>query len=87
MPPYGRAATQPEADEEYELRPPGDPLYNLDDPSQRAVVEWKLDCFERLGFAPTAATALALRRDIEREKVESLVAKGARLSEVVAILL
>lgn len=73
--------------DEYELRPPGDLTYELDDPKQREIVAWRVACFERLGFGPTAASAMAVRRDIDREQVERMVARGARLHHVVAIVL
>lgn len=72
--------------DEYELRA-GDPLYNVGDPKEAQIVGWRVDCFERLGFAHTAALALAMRRDVDRSQVENLVAKGAAHAQVMGILL
>lgn len=73
--------------EEYELAPSGPPLYELSDPEQRKIVGWKVDCFQRLGFGPTAASALAIRRDIGRGQVERMRTNGATCMQVVTILL
>ena len=74
--------------DEYDLVPDdGEPVYNLQEREGRKIVSWRLACFERLGFGPTAAVALAMRRDIDRHDVEVLLAKGARLDEIVAIFL
>jgi len=73
--------------EEYELRPVDDLTYDLSDAEQRKIVGWKVDCFERLGFGVVEASAMAVRRDIERERVESMVRKGASLELILEIVL
>lgn len=73
--------------DEYEMRAPDDLLYNVEDSKEHRIVLWRLDCFERLGFSPTAAAALAVRRDIDRQKVQDMLLAGARPLQVAAILL
>lgn len=58
-----------------------------DPAADRKIVSWRATCFERLGFTVTQAAALALRRDVDREKVEAMLGAGARPLQVVAILL
>lgn len=73
--------------EEYDLRRPDELTYDLQDATQRKIVSWRLSCFERLGFGPTAAVALAIRRDVDREDVESMVGSGCPLDVVIGIVL
>jgi hypothetical protein len=73
--------------EEYELRPPGDPVYNVDEPKEAQIVGWRTECFERLGFGPTAAVALAVRRDVDRENVKRLVVEGCSVGLIMEIVL
>ena len=82
-----KVKTEAATEEEYDISPPENPIYELADPEQARIVMWRLDCFEKLGFTRTAATALAIRRDIERTRVEGLVAQGAFPHQVIGILL
>lgn len=89
MPYVRRREPDPEIGEgeEYEMRSAGDPVYNVNDAKERGIVAWRVDCFERLGFRGTAALALAMRRDVDRERVEKLATQGATLQQIVAIFL
>jgi hypothetical protein len=73
--------------EEYELRVADDPVYNVDDEREAAIVRWRLDCFERAGMESLAATALAVRRDVDRVSVERMLSAGASASQITAIVL
>lgn len=74
--------------DEYVMAPQtGPPTYDVNQKEQRKIVSWRMACFEALGFGPTAAVALSLRRDIDRQVVEDMVGSGARLDQVVEILL
>lgn len=72
--------------EEYAFRPLSE-VYNADDPYDAKLVSWRALCFERLGFTALAAAALAVRRDVDRERVSTMVGAGATPEQVVAILL
>lgn len=58
-----------------------------DPTSEIGIVQWRLQCFEADGFAPLGASALALRRDVDREMVGRMLAGGASHTQVLAILL
>lgn len=73
--------------DEYELRPPGDPVYNVDEPKEAEIVGWRAECFEALGFAQVVAVSLAVRRDVDREFVKGLIEKGATPVQVAGIVL
>lgn len=73
--------------DEYELRPPGAPVYNVDEPKEAAIVGWRSECFERMGFGQTAALALAMRRDVDREQVKGLVHEGCAVGLIMEIVL
>lgn len=83
---YGRTASVPAADEEYELRAPSEErLYSPE--HDAAVIAWRAGCFEALGFAAYVAGALALRRDVDREYVTRLIRGGATHEQVTTIVL
>jgi len=63
--------------EEYELRSPDEPVYNLDDPREADIVAWRVACFERAGLTNLDACVLAVRRDVDRQRVEDILAAGA----------
>lgn len=73
--------------DEYELGLPESPTYNTADMKEAAIVKWRTECFERIGFVAVAALALAMRKDIDREKVERMVAGGCRPVVAMEILL
>lgn len=85
-PGYGTAPGVGEG-EEYELRPAGDLVYNVDDATEKAIVDWRTDCFERYGFSETVALAMATRRDVDRGQVQRLIDEGAAPDVVAAIVL
>jgi hypothetical protein len=66
---------------------PTAPTYNMADEREAAIVRWRLRCFEGAGVEPLGASALALRRDIDRADVERLLQGGASSAEVCAIFL
>lgn len=69
------------------MRPPGDSVYNVDETREAAIITWRADCFERYGFARYLATALAVRRDVDREYVATLIARGATPTQIAGIVL
>lgn len=71
--------------EEYELRTDADRLYDIE--ADAKVVGWRTDAFKALGFSAFAAAALAVRKDVDREKVQRMVGGGATPLQVAAILL
>lgn len=73
--------------EEYALRSEVTPTYNLDDAREARIVDWRVTCFEGLGFSPARAGALAMRRDVDRIEVERMAAAGASDEQVCLILL
>lgn len=73
--------------DEYEIRTPDELVYDLSDPVQRKVVGWRVDCFERLGLGVIEASALAVRRDIDRSQVENMLTNGASVNQVLSIVL
>lgn len=73
--------------EEYELRADAAPLYNVDEPREAQIVDWRVRCFERAGFTPLDAGALAVRRDVDRADAEALLAAGATPEQATRILL
>lgn len=89
MTPLGRPTTDPDIGqgEEYVLGDPFDPTYDVHDPAQRKIVKWRDECFSALGFGPTQALALAMRRDVDREAVTRMVRSGAPHHHVLAIVL
>lgn len=50
------------------------------------IVTWRLDSFERLGFDALEASALSVRRDIDREHVERMLKGGASHAQVMGIV-
>lgn len=72
-------------DEEYELRGDAPLLYDYD--LDGKIVGWRLKMFFDLGFDVVNATALALRRDVDRQQVSDLLAAGATPQQVTGILL
>lgn len=75
------------AGDEYELRPNDTPTYNLDNERDAKIVAWRLSCLERAGLPLLDASAIALRRDIDREHVERMLGAGATPTQVRAIVL
>lgn len=63
------------------------PLYDITDPEEGRVVAWRMECFERAGFAQLEASALALRRDVDRAVVERMVEDGAPPELIAEIVL
>lgn len=79
---------KPDDGEEYELVAAAEhPAYNINEPHDAAVVGWRADCFERLGFPQYLALTLALRRDVDREHVKAMVGAGATPAQVAVIVL
>lgn len=77
-----------EEGEEYFLRASGDwPLYDVNSPYDAQVIEWRAECFKRAGLESLDATALAMRRDVDRERVLKLLAAGCSHSCLLEILL
>lgn len=84
---YMRSPNLGEGDE-YELRAyDGPPLYNVDEPREAAVIGWRAECFEALGFVQYLALVLAQRRDVDREQVQRLIGAGATPAQVADIVL
>jgi hypothetical protein len=50
------------------------------------IIQWRAECFEKLGFATFSAHELAIRRDVDREQVERLLKAGARHAHVLEIV-
>ena len=73
--------------EEYVLRAPGDLTYDVASPYDAKVIGWRAECFERAGLDALDATALAVRRDVDRERVLKLLAAGCSKDLVVEIML
>ena len=73
--------------EEYTLAPPGDPIYNVNDPKEAEIVGWRAECLEKLGFTQTAAVALGIRRDIDIHDVTRMVRAGCSPTQAAAIVL
>lgn len=71
--------------EEYELRTEPDRLYDLEHDAK--IIDWRVQCFLELGFDVLYAGVLAVRRDVDREEVERLIAAGANPELAVQILL
>lgn len=63
------------------------PTYNVDEPKEQVIVNWRADCFLGAGLDLAHALALAIRRDVDRVVVERLLSRGASSAQVVAILL
>jgi cytochrome c-type biogenesis protein CcmH/NrfF len=63
------------------------PTYNIDDEREAAIVAWRLRCLEAAGLEPLDASALAVRRDIDRVDVENLLRAGASSAQVRGICL
>ena len=79
--PYGQG-------EEYELKAAdGPPLYDANQPSDAKIIDWRLGVFGRLGFDVVNALAMALRRDIDSERVKGLIQNGASHELVLSIVL
>lgn len=51
------------------------------------IIAWRTLCFMHLGFMETPATALAMRRDIDRVAVQNLRRRGCTPKLVLEILL
>jgi hypothetical protein len=62
-----------------------EPLYDTE--HDEKIVDWRCDCFVDRGFLVIQATALAVRRDIDRVLVERLLDQGATHAEVMEIVL
>lgn len=56
-------------------------------PVDEKIVHWRHEVFERLGFNRLQASAIACRKDVDREHVERLHKAGARPSQILAIVL
>lgn len=81
-----KPAPKPGEGEEYELRAPDDaPLYDAE--KDRPLIDWRVGCFEALGFPVAFAIALALRRDVDREQVAGLIRRGATPMQALEIVL
>lgn len=62
-------------------------IYNIDDEREAAIVAWRLTCLEAAGMEPLDASALAVRRDVDRVDVERLLDAGASSEQALGILL
>lgn len=71
--------------EEYTLAAPEVPLY--DHRVDQAIVFFRAGSFLSCGFCYADALALALRRDVDRQRVEDLIDQGATPAQVMDILL
>lgn len=63
------------------------PTYSPEDGRDAQLVDWRILCFQGLGFTELNAVALAMRRDIDRARVESLLKAGASHIQVMAIVI
>lgn len=72
-------------DEEYELRPAAMRVYDAD--ADAKIVDWRLRCFVALGFTELDASAMAVRRDVDRDHVERLVKEGCSVGLILDIVL
>ena len=63
------------------------PTYNVEEERDAKLVAWRLECFTRAGVDELTASSLAVRRDIDRVRVERMTAAGATAAELRAILL
>lgn len=70
--------------DEYELTSPDARCYGEGDGK---LVAWRVLCFLDLGFDELGATALAIRKDVDRDEVQRLVRAGAAPSQVEEIVL
>lgn len=75
------------AGDEYELRAADAPLYNVREPEERACANWRAKCFLDAGAELSAATALAVRRDIDAHVVVRMLERGATSTQVCEIML
>lgn len=82
-PQYQETAAEGEG-EEYRLHSDAR-FYSIE--ADAGIVDWRAECFARMGFSKFQAHTMAIRRDIDREYVEGLLAKGAHHSHVLEILL
>lgn len=73
--------------DEYELRECSEPTYNLEDAKECDMVNWRAKCFLGAGLDIASATALAIRKDIDRVRVETMTAQGATGAQVCGALL
>lgn len=90
---YHRFPGRPDTDhdigqgEEYELRDQSEaPTYDLSEPRDAAIVGWRIECFEDLGFDNFQCLVLATRRDVDREQVARMVKQGATHDQVMETL-
>jgi len=60
-------------------------LYSPD--ADAKIIDWRLGCFTRLGFSKLDASALSVRRDIDRQVVADMVAGGCPPHVVMDIVL
>lgn len=60
-------------------------LYNPD--ADAKIIDWRLGCFMRLGFSKLDASALSVRRDIDRQRVQDLRDSGCGHAMVMDIVL
>jgi hypothetical protein len=63
------------------------PTYSVEEPRDAELITWRLECFTRVGVDELTASSLAVRRDIDRARVERMVEGGATSSDLRAILL
>jgi len=61
------------------------PLYHPD--ADEKIVAWRTLSFLRLGFSTLDASALAIRKDIDREHVQRLVREGCSAGLILRIVL
>ena len=71
--------------DEYELRAPTERMY--DAVHDAKIIDWRLFSFMNLGFDALTASALAKRRDVDREYVARLITRGATVHQVLALVL
>lgn len=51
-----------------------------------SVIAWRVECFQEYGFTHADALALAVRRDVDRERVRLMRAAGALPHTIMRIL-
>lgn len=70
--------------DEYAIR--GDAALLYDSERDGAIIAWRWRCFEDAGMATLDASALAVRRDVDRVTVETYLAQGATSAQVRELL-
>lgn len=73
------------AEEWYELRAPAEERV-YDAHHDAKLIDWRMLCFLRAGLEHLHASALAIRRDVDREEVERLLNGGATPAQVLEIV-